>query len=133
MQQTEKKFEINSKRKVKNDIIFVAVLLLIVLIAGVFMVLLRKNGDTVIVTVDGKAWGEYSLNEDITVNIKTGSNFNVLVIKDGKAYIESASCPDGICSSHRPIKRNGESIICLPNKVVVTVNTKDKSAPDVIA
>ena len=50
---------------------------------------------------------------------------NRLVIKDGKAWVEEASCPDGICAAHKPIHREGESIVCLPNKVVVTVVTAE--------
>ena len=61
------------------------------------------------------------------------SSINILVIENGKAYVNQASCPDGICSSHRPIGNDGESIICLPNKVVVEIRTSDKNRPDVIA
>ena len=89
------------------------------------------------VTVDGELYGTYSLSQNITEDIRTGddgSGLNRLIIKDGKAYVESASCPDGICVSHRPVFRNGESIVCLPNRVVITVITGDTSdAPDIVA
>ena len=120
-------------KKRKNDLIFVAVLLSVLLIAGLGILLFRAEGDTVTVTVDGVLWAEYPLNEDRTVEIKTERGVNLLVIRNGKAKIESASCPDGICSSHRPISHNGESIICLPNKVVVTVRTTNTDAPDIIS
>ena len=67
------------------------------------------------------------LSQDVRVEIRTGEheqNLNVLVIKDGVAYVESASCPDGICSSHRPISREGESIACLPNRVIINVRAQ---------
>jgi len=97
------------------------------------LLLFRGEGDSVIVTVDGELWAEFPLREDRTVEIKTDRGVNLLVIRDGKAEIESASCPDGICSAHRAISRDGESIICLPNKVVVTVRATQDDAPDVIS
>jgi hypothetical protein len=124
----------NGGRKVKNDIIFVAVLLAIVLLAGLVVLFARGEGDMVEVTVGGKIFGEYYLNADRQVEIWVGDNYNILVIENGEAYVESASCPDGICSDHRPISKNGESIACLPNKVAVTVKTaKTENEPDIVA
>lgn len=131
--ETRKLDETKKKRKMKNDIIFVSALLSVILVAVLGMLLFRSFGDTVTVTVDGKTFGEYSLDQNRSVEIKTEYGFNLLVIKDGKAYVESASCPDGICSAHKPISYDGESIICLPNKVVVHIDKQDASAPDIIS
>ena len=57
---------------------------------------------------------------------------NLLVIQDGYAWVAEASCPDGICSSHRPICHDGESIICLPNKVVIEIHRSSQNQPDII-
>ncbi|MBE6836886.1 MAG: NusG domain II-containing protein [Ruminococcus sp.] len=119
-------------RKRKNDIIFIVLLLVVISVSALVMLLMRSEGDTVIVTVDGKTIGEYPLSENREEKIKNGDGYNILVIKDGKADVTEASCPDGICSAHRPIQHDGESIICLPNKVVVEVRTQDKNQPDII-
>ena len=127
----------NSKtRKIRNDIIFIVTLLLLAALGAVYLFLLRPGGNSVKVTVDGKIYGVYSLNQDVVEDIYTGkdnTNINRLVIKSGKAYIEEATCPDGICVGHAPIFRDGESIVCLHNRVVVTVITKDADGPDVVA
>ncbi|MBR4295647.1 MAG: NusG domain II-containing protein [Clostridia bacterium] len=126
--------EENSKRKIKNDIIFIVALILIVALGTLCYFLFGREGDMVKVTIDGELFGEYSLSEDNVIEIRWGESFNILVIENGKARIESASCPDGICVSHRAISRSGESIICLPNKVVVSVSFSDeKNQPDIIA
>ena len=118
--------------KIKNDLVFIALLLVLALVAGLALLVFKGEGDTVTVTVDGQVWGEYPLERDLTVEIAVGDNLNLLVIEDGKAYVKYASCPDGICSSHRPVWRDGESIICLPNKVVVLVTSKNEESPDII-
>lgn len=120
-------------QKHKNDVIFIAVILGIVIIAAALLFLFRTAGDRVIVTVDGQLFGEYSLNEDRTVEIRNGDGYNLLVIESGRAYIKEANCPDGICSDHWPVEYAGESIICLPNKVVVEIHTQGTDGPDIIA
>ena len=126
----------NGGRLFRNDVIFIVVLLLVVTTLGLCFYLFRGEGDMVVVTVDGKQYGTYSLTEDVRGEIRTGAEaeeLNVLVIKDGQAYVEKATCPDGICAGHKPISREGESIVCLPHKVVITVYaTEDKDAPDIV-
>ena len=123
-------------RKHRNDVLFIAVLLLLVSLVGAAFFFLRGEGDTVTVSVDGKHYGTYPLHTDLTLSIRTGDGGdqeNVLVIRDGKAYVESATCPDGICAAHKPISREGESIVCLPHRVVITVHTSEGEEPDIIA
>lgn len=121
----------NSKRK--NDILFIGILLLTATLVGLLFLIMGKAGDTVTVTVDKKFFGEYPLGEDRIVEIRTEDSLNILVIEDGRAFMREADCPDGICCAHRPIVRDGESIICLPNRVVVTVSAKSENGPDVVA
>ena len=103
----------------------------IVLAAGMIFLfqLLRDSGGAkeVTISVDGDVFGAYSLEEDQTVEI---GGTNRLVIEDGTARMEWADCPDQICVNHRPVSRNGESIICLPNEVVVSVKGGEEAELD---
>lgn len=121
----------------RNDILFIAVLLFISAVGALYLFVFRGSGDTVKITVDGKLYGIYSLSQTVTEDISSGENgnqLNRLIIRDGKAYMETASCPDKICVAHRPIFRNGESIVCLPNRVVITVITDNNTdSPDIVA
>jgi len=135
MHKTQKKASDTEKntRKARNDILFISAVLLITAVAALALFLFRPPGDTVIVTVDGVIRGEYPLSENRSVEIRNGDGYNLLIIEDGKAYVQHASCPDGICSAHRPVGRNGESIICLPNKVVIEIRTQNQKEPDIVA
>ena len=121
------------KRKIRNDILLVAILLAVVCASGLAFFLLRGEGNTVEITVDGQPFGTYSLGQDAFVPIVTERGTNTLVIRDGRAWVEEASCPDGICAAHRPIARDGESIVCLPNRVVITVRASGADSHDVIS
>ena len=117
----------------RHDILFIAVLLFLCAAAALGLYVFREDGDTVTVSIDGQLYAEYPLTEDRVVELISDGGFNRLVIENGYAYVEEASCPDGICSSHSPIGHNGESIICLPNKVVIEIHRREQNQPDIIS
>ncbi|MBQ1231614.1 MAG: NusG domain II-containing protein [Clostridia bacterium] len=109
----------------KNDILLATGILLLAAICFLIFSFSMKEGKYALVTVDGEQVYKHSLNEDdetviLGANSSSGEQ-NVLVIKDGKAFVKSANCPDKICVSHRKISKTGETIVCLPHKVVVSV------------
>ena len=104
----------------KKDI----VLMIIILVVAGSCVLLHKiigekSADYITVKVNGKIEGVYSLADDQEIVLNNGSN--VLKIKNGEADMIRADCPDQLCVKQKAVSKNKESIICLPNKVVVTV------------
>lgn len=79
------------------------------------------------IKVDGNLQGTYSLWEDQEITI---GKTNVLVISGGKAKMQSAQCPDQICVRQTAISKKGETIVCLPNKVIVEVTEGTKADLD---
>lgn len=115
----------------KKDIILIVIVLTVALAGLLFFYLTQKSGDTVVVTIDGVIYKEYSLNKDIEVDLPgVNGGANHLVIKDGYADMTDANCPDKICVDSRKISKTGESIICLPNKVVVKIEGNTSSEVD---
>lgn len=82
-----------------------------------------KEGAYVQVMVDGEVEATYPLAKDTYVRIDYGQaeGVNILVIEDGKASVSEADCPDKLCVKQRSISKNGESIVCLPHKLVITI------------
>ncbi|MCI8484439.1 MAG: NusG domain II-containing protein [Lachnospiraceae bacterium] len=118
----------------KNDVILMGVLAAAALILSVGISLYfaanTKMAEAV-VYVDGKEQGRYALNHPQTVKISSGDgNYNVLEIKENQAEITEASCPDKLCVKHRPVKKSGESLVCLPNRVVVEIENGDEREVD---
>lgn len=116
-------------KKHKNDIILFMSLIVVALVAYFSFLLFRENGATVTVTVDGKDVAEYSLKEDKEILIGDETKGNTLIIKNGEAYIIDATCPDKICE-RKKIRYNGESLVCLPNKTVVSISSAEQSSVD---
>jgi hypothetical protein len=116
-------------KKLLADMILVAVLLILALSAFVITELLREDGELVRVSVDGAVVAEYPLSEDGEYSLNGGTN--ILVIKNGEAYIGWADCPRQICVKDGSISRTGERITCLENRVVVEVIGTDGAETEV--
>jgi len=114
----------------KNDIILIAALLAAAAVVFVIWMAVSRTGGTVVVTVDGDEYARLPLDKDTVLEIKSSGGTNTLTISGGKADMTAASCPDGICVDHYPISRTGETIICLPNKVIVTIEDASESGAD---
>ncbi len=120
----------------RNDLIFAAAVVIVaVLILFGYNWGVKKEGIYVRVMVDGKVYGEYPLNEERRVQIEyEGQDWeNELVIDGKKASVVSADCPDGLCIRQKAISKTGESIICLPHKLVITITGGGEAEYDGIA
>ncbi len=108
-----------AKNKYRLDIIVISAVLLISLLVFIFAVLTKKEGAFAVVEINGVTVGEYSLNENRTYSLNGGTN--VLVIENGTAYLNYSDCPDHTCEKTGRIRYVGQTIVCLPNKVSITV------------
>lgn len=115
----------NPGKKKRNDLllsgIFLAAALAVLFFQNFFM---QEKGDFVTVTQDGEVIGQYSLWENRTIPLEKEHGYNLLVIENGSAKMAEADCPDKLCVKQRRISRSGESLICLPHKLIVTVDRK---------
>lgn len=120
-----------NRRFGKNDCIFIS--MLAVFCIAVCVAVYKGgavDGSNITITVDGETYGTYSLLEEQTIVIEDLEAKNVIEIKDGEAYMLEASCPDQLCVDQNKISFDKESIICLPNKVVITVTSDVESELD---
>lgn len=97
----------------KRDFVIIAATLLL---AAIFYIFTNGGSDRLSVYSDGRLWGEFSFREDAVIDI---NGTNTLTIKDGKAYMTFATCPDKLCIHQGEIDAEGGTIICLPNRVSV--------------
>lgn len=100
----------------------------------VWLLLPKAAGQTVEVRQGDRLVGSYPLNGAARVPV-TGAHGLTLtvVIEDGSVRVEDARCPDLICQHHAPITQTGESIVCLPAQVVITVKGGSAYGPDAVS
>lgn len=105
-----------------RDVLFLAALLVTGLLLTVGIFRFSESGSQIRVTVDGQLYGVYPLDENrcVQVTLADGGS-NQIRIADGTAYMEQADCPDGLCMRQGAISRTGQTIVCLPHRLVVEV------------
>ncbi len=109
-------------KRIRNDLILVSCVVFAVLLVFFIIMLTSRRGDVAVISCGGVEYAKYDLNEDAEYVITSADGgTNTVVIKDGRVSVSHATCPDGICVKHRAISSTGQSIICLPNKLVITV------------
>ena len=116
----------------KNDVILIVGVLFAALLVWLGLLLFRNEGAYAVVSVDGHEVSRHALSENTEVRIGNGT-YNLLIIQDGSARMQAADCPDGLCISQGKAAYNGQSIVCLPNKVIVEIIGGKDSGIDEVA
>lgn len=109
----------------KADLFLLAAALGAAFLFFLYLLLAGREGSTVRVVCGGRLLGEYSLQVDREIPLELENGTNLLLIRDGRVWMETADCPDGLCIRQGAVSRVGESIICLPHELVVTVEGED--------
>lgn len=105
----------------KGDIIL-SVGIIVLAVAFIFSFSLFKvGGKRVVIMVDGEIFGEYSIYDDREIEVKTERGVNTVVIRDGKVSVSDADCPDKYCVNHVAVDETGETVVCLPHRMIVEV------------
>jgi len=120
-------------KKHKNDILLVLVLLILAGGIWLYTYLSRETGAEVVVSVAGEEICRMPLSEDAEKLIGEGDKTNLLVISGGRAAITEAGCPDHVCVNSGEISFNGQTIVCLPHKLVVSIEGGENNELDGIA
>lgn len=102
------------------------VLFILILIFGVavswWSLTANTVGDKAIVTVDGQLYGTYSLSEDQTIEVvQENGHINHITIKDGMVSMSFSDCKNQVCVNTGAISQTRDSIVCLPNKVMIEI------------
>lgn len=107
------------KRFTRMDAVIFSLLLCVTLL-GFLLPLLRNTADVLlIVTPDGEQ--SFSLTTDQTITLSGNQITLTVEISNGKARVCQSNCPDGICRSSGWIAKDGQSILCAPAGIRLTV------------
>ena len=121
----------NRTPRLRYDLILIGALLVISLGVLLITTLTRREGGYVEVAKSGSIVATYSLSIDGEYSLNGGTN--ILVIKNGEAYLKDASCPDKTCVKTGKIHYVNQSIICLPNEISITVRGNSDDGVDFVS
>lgn len=118
--------KIPAQKPNRADVAAAAVILLLAAGLVVGLVLAVRGADALqaVVYLDGEAVFRGDLAEDGEYTVQ-GRYHNRVCIRDGAVWIEEADCPGEDCVHQGRISRAGQSIVCLPNHLVVAVEGRN--------
>lgn len=115
--------------KIKKADIVLAVIITILGVTSSIYLFLYSNQEienaNVIIHVDNKIYGTYPLNEDRVIEINHKNHINKITIKDGNAQMTFSDCYNQDCVKQGKIKDKSKNIVCLPNKVLVEIDSQE--------
>lgn len=112
----------------RGDIVIIVSVLMCALIMAVsFLFADRGDVSTVVISVDGKTEAQLDLDHDETYTVSNNGHTNVIEISNGRVRMLDADCKDRVCVNQGWISTQGETIVCLPGRVTVTLkNTQQE-------
>ena len=110
---------IETVKKHKLDIIVIVSLLLLCVAVLLITTFTKEDGAQVEVTVGGELVGTYPLGIDAVYELNGGTN--ILTVSGGVARMTYSNCPDHTCENTGRVRYVGEMIVCVPNRITITV------------
>ncbi len=124
--------EMKDKYTIKKRDIVLAAVLLILGVTGVLIVKYGlKSGNTADVYIDDKLVQTIDLSVDDEYTFQTDKGSNTVEVRNGAVSMKSADCPDKVCVRMGTKNRNGETITCLPHKLVIEVHGGQEQEVDI--
>lgn len=112
----------------KSDLKLILIIFIITIVLILIMIITKEKGnkkavvyyeDNIVLTID--------LNKKLE-QIYTVKGFNgdvKIVTKNGKVKVEEEISPKHICSKQGFISESYETIVCLPNKIIIKIQSND--------
>ena len=118
-------------KKYRLDVIVISLILLASISILAITGLTKSEGAYVEVEIDGSVEGTYPLFIDGEYSLNGGSN--TLTVEGGVAYMSYSNCPDHTCENTGKVKYVGQTIVCLPNRLSITVVGESDDSVDFIS
>ena len=120
----------------KMDIVIIAVLILLSFTPHLIFFKTSQKGSKnnyAIIQVDGKIHKKIDLSkvkksEKVNLNLPNGKN--TLLIKNNNIQMYSANCNDALCVKQGNISKVGQTIICLPHKLIIEIKGDELDSKD---
>ena len=114
-----------SETKKKNKtglIVIIALIAAACILAVVFWFMNKGPASSVVIKVDGNVVKTVSINQNQTINVEGyNGGYNIVNIENGVVDVREADCDKQICVNSSAITKPGQTITCIPHRVVVEI------------
>lgn len=118
------------KKLTRGDVILIFTLLASAVLSAALLYS-PDRGASFTVNADGEC-RTCSLSSDTSFSLSSRGIDYVVTVDGGSVEVSEAGCPDGLCVSRGKISRAGESIVCVPGRLVITIGESSGGADVVV-
>ena len=106
-----------------DKLVMVCVILISILISLVFVFGFKYGGELYVEIVsDGKEYASYPLNNfEKIIEIDNKFGYNEIRIYNGKVWVTASDCDEQTEINESPIYKEGQMLVCLPHRLVVSI------------
>jgi hypothetical protein len=115
------------------DKILIAGLVILTLLSFPVIKHFHHEGRWVVIEADGEVVGNFSLDEDGFIPVNGNLGTTRVEVAGGRVRVLGSPCPYKLCVKSGPISRSGESLICLPNRVIIRIEGGDEPSVDAVS
>lgn len=111
----------------KLDFVIIAVLMVLSFLPEIILgAKVGRNYDNTYaeITIAGELYKSIPLSShkgEELIEVKTKHGTNIIKISDNKIGIIEADCDDKVCMNPEYIEKPGQSLVCLPHKVMIEI------------
>lgn len=128
-----------AKELLRSHRFWLAVFAALILLSSLSMLFMRRSagGSVAVITQDGVEFQRIDLSEvkesyELKVTNSDGG-YNIILVEPGTISVIEASCPDHICISQGKISDSLRPIVCLPNKLMISIDGGETPDVDSVA
>jgi hypothetical protein len=104
------------------DMLVIAAL---VVAAIIFFPLMQSHAGTdAAIYRDNTMVARYPLDENRIFSVQGAVGEMSIEIRDGHVRVKASACPRSLCVQHTPVSKPYEGIVCVPNHVLVQIESK---------
>lgn len=96
------------------------IIILIALPIAYFLAAPRNNGTYAEISCNGELIASVSLDKNGVYSYPMTGDME-FTVSDGGICVSKSNCPDKVCMDAGMLSRAGDTAVCVPNRVVVTV------------
>ena len=105
----------------KGDFIVIGVVFLVIVLLFFLSIQTQTTGETVEIYDSGDLVKTMNLDKNDSYLFKNDNGSNLIVVKNGSVFIETATCRDQLCVDKGAIEISGTQNICLPNQLRIVI------------
>ncbi len=118
----------------KRDLIIIFVILAA---AGMVYLIVggadTQSGAVAVVSVSGEERDLLDLSVDGQYQYTNAGGSNTVIVSDGTVRVSKSDCHDKYCVKQGSISKQGESIVCLPHRLVIEIRSSAGDGVDAVA